>query len=249
MSRAGIAIPHFDPSMRRQGVQQFGVSPPTRAGTAASAGRGPASVVNAAPSTRIERAYFHMLQVNTPAIPAGMAAVYGLRRIAPNPAIGLGVALMHVSAELLPSDSGGTGAGFPDPLAWGDVKGVSAAIVIGKGLDMEVGTWRAAWYDLPGIDLGNAAAVARTLRNTQQPTSYYAVFNFPAGAYSDADVLLDVRERPLAATAARIVAGESLDVALVVKGDNVNGLSGTISGFANVSMVCVDLRADPALGR
>lgn len=210
--------------------------------------RPPASIINAAPSSRVEHAYFHAIDVNAPVIPAGMAAVYGLRRIQPSTTTGLGIALLHMSTEMLPSDSVGVGAGFPNPIAWGDSKGLSAKIVVGRNLDMIEGDWKAGWFDLPGIDLGNATPDARTLRNARSPAQYYGVFNLPAGAYNDADVLMDVRERPLAATAARVGQGETLDVALVLKGTQIDGLTGVVSGMAHVALVCVDLRSDPRLG-
>lgn len=245
MSTIGATRPHPIPALARQGVISTGSD-----GGQVAAARKRLAPVNLAPTLRPEPAYFHRVPVNAPVIPAGLAAVYGIRRVRPSANM-LGIALLHISAELLPSDStaAGPGGGVGDMIAWGDAKGITAKIIVGKSLAfMDEGAWTAAPLDLPGIDLANAGADPRTwIPPIPRPQQYFAVFGFPGGSFGDADILRDIRDKPLAASASRISQGETLDVALVVKGDQITGQTGALYGDVYVNLICADIAQERSI--
>lgn len=247
-----VTYQHPNPALRRQGARV--ISPAADLATTDTARAPGVRAINATPVARIETAHFYLVNVDSPFVPDGQHGWYGLKRIRPGREVA-GLALLHVSAQLAPTDNqgaglpGGSGAGWPDAIAWGTSRGTGAAIVIGKNLPCEQGQWAFAPASIPGIDPENAAADPRTLNSAADGASpgYYATFFFPAGSWNDAAILRDPREHPLGGAAARIGRSDTLDVALVVCGQQLNGQTGGLAGHAYVELVCADVVGAPPL--
>jgi hypothetical protein len=178
-------------------------------------------------------------------VPAGLtigtqeAAWYGLRRRTIDAERFQEICVTGVHMCLLPADTvGGPLAGSPLPsgapfLAWGDTTGLGAAVVVGKNLPFsEAGVWTSAPHSIPGLDYGNASTGSdQSLRSGETAATYIAVTSFPTGSFRDTSPNKAFPRWNFQPHAIRLVGGESLDVAFVIRRNVVNGL-GTASALA-----------------
>ncbi len=233
----GAPIPHPDPELARRGVL---LKDSATTGTVRRIAPRPNTSGWIAGATALRAEHAYMRRVDVPAglsIPVGQAAWFGLRRVTPQ-SIGQEFALVHAVGSLLPCDST-NGSGVANAIAWGDSKGMTAAIVIGRDLPIQLGAWSAAPVDVAGLADSDAAPPPRTLvSSASRPNPYFAVLRFATGTYADNPPFRTTQQRPFSGNAARFVQTESLDVALVLDRAYVDGLAapGVVVGHAEVAM-------------
>lgn len=187
-----------------------------------------------------EQAYFTIVELAAPVITAGQAAWYGLRRIRVRQELGQEIRVIGVHYHLLPTNPNGTAFnGAALPLAWGDTLGLSAAIVIGVNLPIQLNAWTSAQAYIAGIDTVAAAPVgASRLSGANMPRYIVAPIRFPTGSVDQITPNFNTGFISLEGDQYPVRANETLDVALVVGRDNVNGLTGQFCGMAQVGVVC-----------
>lgn len=140
---------------------------------------------------------------------AGMSAWFGLRRLR----VGVDVpqcALAGATFIMLPCDSAGAGFGGTPGIAWGDARGISAAVVVDRGLHwVQVGAWTSGPANLPAIETAGLGT------NPDSPRDYLIAQGYPPGLWSDTT---PNKWEPITRTLpllARLPVGDVLDVAVV----------------------------------
>lgn len=196
------------------------------------------SILHRTSRQRIEPAYFHQISVAAPTITSGEQAWYGLRRIDARRDLGGDAVLMGVRYVMKPSDSAAAGiTGVATPLAWGDAQGLSAAIVVGKRLPIQLGVWSSYAAHVPGIDAGGTAAAHTINSASVRPAEYLSWKSFPTGTWSDTKPEDKESYDDFGGECMEIRQGETVDVALVMRGSYVSGQTGTIVGLADVRLL------------
>lgn len=170
-----------------------------------------------------------------------MPVIYGLHRIVADRELTDALVLTGAEMTLAPSDVNGVGipddtpdgdAGVPasgganTALAWGDLRGRSAAIIVGINLPMTVGVWRSAEIGVPGIQNSGVC------RATSGRPDYLIVQHFPPGHFGDSTSPNIYPRWTFAPTIVRIPPGASLDVALVCRRSHVS------VGGVNPRVIC-----------
>lgn len=265
MSRAGA--PHH---LRRFGVEQL---PPAEPAFSPADAR-QAAIANPALSASLPEFMpisvgFDVIPVTAGmSISAGNSAWYGLERVIPiatlqtspptaaqqlaNPiVIGQQFYLNSIAGEMRPCDKDGngltgvtginaTGGGAPEALAWGDRTGLTAAILIGVNLPITKGAWTQAPCVIPGLETN--AAGTRLQVNAPR---HIARLRWPTGQINDTTDNFTLPTRSYGALVNRFIENMSLDVALVVRGSQINGASANkyLVGFLDLTMTIGVLRA------
>lgn len=202
------------------------------------------------PTFATEMVYFNQITVpDGMAATAGQSAVYGLRRVRVPADTGEEIGFLGADFHLLPADSSGvaTPVGGMAALAWGDTSGLSAAIIIGRNLDMVEGQWKSATVYLPGLE---QAAHCFTSRAGQP--RYLVTRWFPAGKWNDTAPNKYQQFVPVAGYVDRITRDETLDVALVVRGSQIVNASGqpkAIVGLAAMNLTWLKLETSAQLSQ
>jgi len=177
------------------------------------------------------------------AFASGNAAWFGLRRIVSGeqPVCSeFGLEGFHI--DMLSCDVDGVGFGARvgayvagvayTALPWGDTYGTTAAIVIGVNLPMKLNGWTEAPCAVPGIADGDAAMPVAD-RQVDNPPLYLDAYNFPVGKVGgDCGWLSQQVEFT---RLHRVPKGSTLDVALVLGRNYVNGL-------ADAHLICARVR-------
>lgn len=197
---------------------------------------GPSPLASQLPPFDTEGVYFHQIRVPDQTVtPAGQTAVYGLRRIRVPEDTGEEIGFLGADFHLLPSDSAAAGtSAVGAALAWGDTLGMGAAIIIGRGLPMVVGRWSSATIYLPGMET-TAPPGASLLSGPGQP-KYLIARWFPAGKWNDTTPNKYQQFVPVAGYVDRVTQGETLDVALVVRGTQIQNTSGATKSIVGLGM-------------
>lgn len=193
--------------------------------------------VDELPQFVVMRGYFASISVAAPTINTGEAAWFGLRRIIAGRDIAQEFSLTGVAMTLLPTDSAGGGlTGYTSPLAWGDTRGITAAMVVGKSLPIKEQDWTSAVAYLPGINFGLATQSAASKLSSASIREYDVEQSFPTGTFRDTAPNKPPLRWSFAPHVKRFRRGEALDIALVVRGDQINGQTGTLAGYASVAV-------------
>ena len=211
------------------------------AGGNQSPGKNPSSpLTDLLPAFVAVRAYFHSIEVAAGLTLAAGAAWYKLASLSPRN-IGQEFSLSGAAATMLPTDSaGGALTGFSNPLAWGDTRGMSAAIVVGRNLPGDVGEWQGFPAFVPGVDFGEASPATASLRSVvaQNQPDYAIVQSFPTGTFRDTAPNKPPLRWAFAPHTLRVRDGETLDVSLVVRRAQVHNLGGAgqLVGLADFAL-------------
>jgi hypothetical protein len=187
----------------------------------------------------VEQAYFTIVEAAAPVIAAGASAWFGLRRINVRQQLAQEIRVIGVHYHLLPCNSTGAALqGAAAPIAWGDAQGLTAAIVVGVNLPIQLGAWSSAPAFIAGID-GVAAAPVAASRVTSIGTTRYitAPIRFPTGTFADVRCNVNTNSIDLAGEQYPVRSGENLDVALVMSRDYIHGVTGQVCGLAQVGLV------------
>lgn len=220
---------------------QVGVTPPSPNDAPAPTRALPRSpFTDLLPSARMVLAFFQTIGVTLPAAPTSdVAAWYGLRRLNVVEDTGQEITVFGARFELLPCNTGATAIdGAANGIAWGDARGVTAAIVIGRRLPIQVGQWKYAPCFLPAIGLAAESGTADDtgVRNAGQ-ADYLHVETFPTGAFGDATPNKLAEYRNISPYNNRVRDGDTLDVALVMRKSYVGGQTNkVIQGYARVEL-------------
>ncbi|MCC6676517.1 MAG: hypothetical protein IT436_05175 [Phycisphaerales bacterium] len=241
LSRAGLAVrPAAGPSSEAR----------ARAAEVASIMRhrgGPSPLASQLPPFDTDGVYFHQIQVpDGTATPAGQSAIFGLRRVRVPEDTGEEIGFLGADFHLLPTDSAAAGASLAGvALAWGDTLGMGAAIIVGRSLPMRVGAWSSGAVYLPGLD-----AAAPCLLSAPGGPKYLIERWFPAGKWNDTTPNKYQQFVPVAGYVDRITNGETLDVALVVRGTQIQNASGAVKsivGLASINLYWAKLQTSDFL--
>lgn len=170
---------------------------------------------------------------------AGDALWFGLLRITPA-TFGQEFVLSGGSISLRPCDTDNTyNAG--DGIAWGDILGYGARIIVGDSLPFgAVRNWEARPAPSAFLCASAGASVAPGLVNADSSPNWIHEQAFPTGKLADTNAAMIERDIPTGADQYRIVAGRSLDVALVVR--QTAGLIAAGSGKFLYARILVTLR-------
>lgn len=120
---------------------------------------------------------------------------------------------------------------------WGNVRGEGAAIVLGDGrlpIPPGVSGWVQAPCTIPGIE-----TTAGSVLSQSQHSQYIDYCQFPPGSYQDAIPFKWIRPKTFAPWVWRFPYGSRLQVALVVRGSqiqNVSGVAHTLRGTVTVQL-------------
>lgn len=229
------------PSIRRQVFERFvGVGEKSGGGDTPARQSSRSPFVDTLPQFRVIRAYATSIPVGAAeVIPTGMDAWFGLRRVRVKEDFGQEFSLTGCAMELLPSDSAaGALTGYTTPKAWGDTRGLGAAIVIGKNLPMTPNAWTGAPSWIPGIAFGDAAPHGRSLLNDPgSMPEYFVQAGFPTGTFRDTAPNKPPLRWSFAPHVARCTLGETFDIALVVRRSQINALgsAGELACLINVA--------------
>lgn len=153
-------------------------APPPPASPYAKTAQTPLSTL--LPQFRNVAAYFHQVDVAAPTIASTTEAWFGLRRIRADQNQEFSLSMLRF--QMRPCDVNGAGITGPaTPLAWGDSRGISAAIIVGRNLPFsQVNVWTGQPAYVPGIDAGGTAN-SYTKVNPDGMPDYFAIQNFPTG--------------------------------------------------------------------
>lgn len=197
----------------------------------------------------IESAWFAWIEVANPTINSGDSAWFGLRKINVADWLSQEVRVLGLHYRILPMDVAGVGySGMSAPLAWGEATGMSAAIVIGCNLGIDVGRWvsKPAW--VAGLNVSampiwqrnsgtSTSASGAVPGSPQMPQYLFGPLRFPTGQLSDVSPNVAESDISLQGDMSPVRYGDTLDVALVVDRAFINGRTGQIAGFAQVDLV------------
>lgn len=180
----------------------------------------------------------------------GVARWFGLRRLRIPEDFAQEVTLFGSTITQLPPNV--AGVDFDDlvgaeTVPWGNRHGSDCAIVIGRNLPIIPNAWTSAPCFAAGLDADGSANSSADIPN---PSEYFAVQYFPTGELvgSDDDTTIlnkIVTTRQMSPYVARFTHGNTLDVALVMKGEYVEGLGEEkfLSGFADVRLMIGQVNA------
>lgn len=159
--------------------------------------------------------------------------------------------LMHGCMSLMPTDWNGKGSSgeAASAVAWGDNRGLRAAIVVGVNLPGGPGQ---AWESAPyyGVGVGYPLTTLGTIP-AQQP-EYLFVSKFPGGEWTDTIPQTTIVPRSFAPAGRRLAAGENLDVCLVLNGTQAASVANDgkyIHGFADIQLGLVETANSRALSQ
>ncbi len=201
--------------------------------------RGSSIFTDHLPSYVVKGAGFHMISVAAPVIAAGHSAWYGLRRIRfekdfPE------AQLVGYRMTMMPTNPSATTVSGVNGMAWGGRTGTTAAVVIGQNLThVTPGQWSSAAAYIPAIESASSPSPAHTqlFGIDESIPEYIAVESFPTGDYADTTPNKITPARTFAPFVFTFRSGTTLDVALVVSRQHINGQNGTIIGMVDVRMV------------
>lgn len=187
-----------------------------------------------------EQAYFTIAQVTNPTIIAGQSAWFGLRKIAVRQELAQEIRILGVHYYLLPTNPNATALnGAATPLAWGDALGMSAAIVVGVNLPVQLNAWSSAQAYIAGIDsIAASPATSSRLTASNVPRYICAPIRFPTGSLDQVTPNFNAGFITLEGDQYPVRAGETLDVALVINRDQISGQTGQVCGLAQVGVIC-----------
>ncbi|MBX3384933.1 MAG: hypothetical protein KF768_00015 [Phycisphaeraceae bacterium] len=229
------------PRMLTMGLRAQTGSPPPAAMPADSRDLPRSPFTDLLPSSRTIFAYFQTIDATLGAAPAGdYAAWYGLRRLKVWEDTGQEITVFGARFTLAPCNVDGTAVdGAAEPLPWGDARGVTAALVIGRRLPIRLGAWTFAPANLPAIGEAAESGVADDTgtRGPGQP-DYFAVETFPTGKFDDGTPNKVTTYKNISPYNNRVRDGETLDVALVMRKGYVESQTAkVIQGYALVEVL------------
>jgi hypothetical protein len=188
------------------------------------------------PGFRSMSGYFRSINFKSAVtIPSGLSAWYGLNRIRVDADTAQDVLVASIQAELMSTDPDATGAntGAASPNDWGTAQGQGAAIVVGIDLPIELNEWTAAAYYGPDVEAGGNDLVSQRMLSP-----YMWTLGFPPGKWGASTLERIVVTRSFVPFVQRVTKGSSIDIALVVRGSQISGITGQICGLAKVD-VCL----------
>lgn len=124
--------------------------------------------------------------------------------------------LDYFATQLNPPETSAAGLNT----VWGTTSGTGAAIVIGTNLPSVLGAWSSAPCAIPGLETGINVFADSVSR-------FAAVVTFPTGDFGDTAPNKPFLPIPLGKVAWRFRQGENIDIALIVRGTQVNNVSGS----------------------
>jgi len=223
-------LPPNSPARRRTTDE---TAPPTRQGRD-DGGRSLITLLG--PNVQTVRAGFYKIAIPSGfTVNTGESAWYKLRSIDPvaDGQIPTEFALTGIRVEMSSADVDGTGTGSAgSACAWGDIRGVMAAIVIGRRLPGAVGVWTSALCYIAGIeDASNNVVPAGA-------PDYIFETGFPSGKWSDTTPGKGLAAYSYSPDQIIFPQGYgSLDVSLVVRGSQVQaGANLNLVGLARVGL-------------
>ncbi|GMV73011.1 MAG: hypothetical protein DYG93_11230 [Leptolyngbya sp. PLA2] len=215
-----------------------GVVPPHQAGAGGGAGAagGAADALLGAADTSVKVGGFTAIAVSNPTIGASAWFKFQSLRVGIDGELAQPSAVSWIGVEMLPTDNAGSAG-----IAWGDARGHGAAIVIGRNLP---GPFQ-EWYSYPSNVVGVETSGVSLLLGRSTLESLF-VTTFPTGKYNDAapNKGAPVRYFP---HPARLRRGDSLDMCLVVRGSQINGQTGTLTGGVIVQVAVAPPYPDSVL--
>lgn len=201
------------------------------------------------PSFDTEEVFFHQIRVpDGTSIPSGQSAIYGLRRLRVPDDTGEEIGFLGADFHLLPTDvdaAGSVASGGGTALGWGDTRGMAAAVIVGRSLDMVEGAWKGTAVYLPGLETSSPCLTSRAGQ-----TKYLLRRWFPAGKWNDTTPNKYQQFVPVAGFVERVTQGETLDVALVVRGSQIVNASGSVKsivGLASIGLYWAKLQTSDRL--
>jgi len=191
-------------------------------------------------SCHVETAYFTRINLTAPTIAAGQSAAYGLMKLDVRQRFGQEARVLGVHFHLLPCDVNGTGLGTASatPLPWGDARGLSAALLVGVDLPTQLGAWSSLTAYAAGLELNQASPPASAAASIVTGARYLcSPIRFPTGTFDQVTPNFNSGTISFEGDQAPVLAGESLDVALVMDRVFVTGQTGQICGCAQLGIV------------
>jgi hypothetical protein len=230
-------LPPNSPARRRTTEE---TAPPTRQGRD---GGGRSLITLLGPNVQTVRAGFYKIAIpGSSAFTVGTneSAWYKLRSIEPvaDGQIPTEFSLTGIRVEMASADVDGAGtASAGSAAAWGDVRGVMAAIVIGRRLPGAVGVWTSAPCYIAGIeDAANNVVPAGA-------PDYIFETGFPSGKWSDTTPGKGLAAYSYSPDQIIFPQGYgALDVSLVVRGTQIQTASASSLNLFGLARVGLQLR-------
>ncbi len=232
------SVPHPNPRLAEAGIE---IGTPAQAGSRDYADmttkRPPPEVydsrspiADAMPGARTLRTGFREIAVpDGLSIEAGASAAYVLRRwrcpteLPEGIIFGIGIEALAADVDGAATPSTGTA------LAWGDVRGESAAIIIDRDFPVEPGGWRSVRANVPGIETASGLLIDNS-------RDYIGVYGFPPGKFSDSAPSKLYQNDRWAPAAHKLVRGQTLSAVLVVRRSFIHGLGAARRLVGNVRL-------------
>lgn len=170
------------------------------------------------PLLRVAPFGFRSIPLDGTAIAASCSAWYGLKRLTPD-SVGQQFFLNGYQAVLSACNvtpAADSEYAAADQAAWGTVDGTGAAIVIGTNLPVTPGAWTSGPNNVFGVEL-NVVDMPAVTNNI--------VLHFPPGKQEDAPRPALYQSTQTTPLAIMVPQGATLDVALVVRRAQVNGIT------------------------
>lgn len=215
----------MDPRLSRHGIKQRIGKVPARSIFPAGSLRGAERpLVMQFPGAQILPFHFRSIPLANPTIAAGSSAWYGLASWRVPDDTGQQLALTGYRLELSATnptpdvDTDYTVAG--NVAAWGTTFGTGAAIVVGLNLPVKQGVWGSGPATIPYVE-------ATTVRSAFEKPNERFVFHFAPGKISDNPQPAVYRTNQTTPLAVLLPNGARLDVALVVRRSQINGVTKT----------------------
>ena len=144
-------------------------------------------------------------------IPAGQSALFGLVNATIGETLADNQVLQASAMTMLPCNPDGVAVnGEASPAAWGTDLGLGAAVVVGVDLPIKLGEWTGGSVYLPGVE-----TAGDTRLNGE--SKYLDHWTFPTGKIGTAPVQKVTVPRNYAPNAFRLIEGDRLCVALVLR--------------------------------
>lgn len=195
----------------RSKILTVGQAPPL-ANPPRQGGRSP--LTDLFPTFQVVEAWFESI-TNTASISSGMGAIFGLQRLAILDNNSQEASLFNVQVDMLPADQAGTFG--TDPIAWGNLRGTEAAIVIGKNLPMQPGRWSDWASPMPGLTNPSKGAAGAQHSGSRNPHAAVLLqVPFPTGKITDTTPQAKTIIKAWAPYVHRFITGDTLDIGLVI---------------------------------
>ncbi len=173
-------------------------------------------------------------------IPTGRAAVFCFAQYECGAETNGEGMIVGASVDMRPCDTTGSGD-TGQFVAWGDTAGETAALVVGVGLNLTYNTWVSRVVHHPGVI--DAAAFHVSARGAE---TYPLAVSFPSGKRTDTTPQQKQLEPRFLPVAQAVRDGETIQFALVVSREYVDGLAGarTLKGMVRVDLHWMPFRRD-----